>query len=106
MASTLLEICVESVPAAVVAQNAGADRIELCANLAEGGTTPSYGLMEVCRKKISVPVHVMIRPRSGDFLFEADELEQMKSDIAVAKKLNFEGVVIGSLNNNGEVDIE
>lgn len=106
MASTLLEICVESVQAAVVAQNAGADRIELCANLAEGGTTPSYGLMEVCRKKISVPVHVMIRPRSGDFLFEADELEQMKSDISVAKKLNFEGVVIGSLNNNGEVDIE
>lgn len=106
MSNTLLEICVESVQAAVVAQNAGADRIELCANLAEGGTTPSYGLMEVCRKRISLPIHVMIRPRSGDFLFEALELDQMKSDIAIAKKLNYEGVVIGLLNDNGEVDLE
>jgi copper homeostasis protein len=102
----LLEICVDSIYAATVAQNAGADRIELCANLNDGGTTPSYGMIVQCRKKISIPIHVMIRPRSGDFLFDDNEFEEMKADISIAKKLKAEGVVIGMLTENGEVDIE
>lgn len=102
----LLEICVDSVYSALASQQAGADRIELCANLSEGGTTPSFGLMEVCRKKISIPLHVMIRPRSGDFLFDDNEFEEMKADISIAKKIKAEGIVIGMLTENGEVDIE
>ncbi|PRY11677.1 copper homeostasis protein [Pontibacter ummariensis] len=101
-----LEICVESVRSALAAEQGGAQRVELCDSLVEGGTTPSAGLIEVTRKNISIGLHVLIRPRRGDFLYSDLEFEILKHDIAMAKRLGADGVVLGMLKEDGEVDTE
>ena len=83
----------------------GADRIELCANLAEGGTTPSYGHIKKCREDFSVSIYPIIRTRGGDFLYNAEEFEIMLQDVKLCKQLGCDGVVIGLLNKDGSVDI-
>ncbi len=106
MATILIEVCANSVESAVEAEKGGAGRVELCAGMPEGGTTPSYGEIYLSRKKIGIKLNVIIRPRGGDFLYSPDELEIMKKDIKIAKDLGADGVVFGCLTENGEVDIE
>lgn len=102
----LLEVCANSAESAFMAQEGGAQRVELCSNLYEGGTTPSYGEIKICRKKLTIDLHVLIRPRSGDFYYSQEEFEIMKEDILVAQKLGVDGIVIGLLNPNGSVDVK
>ncbi|NVJ88601.1 MAG: copper homeostasis protein CutC [Flavobacteriaceae bacterium] len=102
----LLEICANSYQSAINAQKANADRIELCSALSVGGLTPSYGLLHQISKEITIPVHVLIRPRSGNFCYTDNEFQQMKSDITLCKKLGFKGIVSGILNKNNTLDIE
>ena len=105
-AGYLLEIAVFNIQSALIAAAAGADRIELCANAADGGTTPSYGNLKVAKEKISIPVFPIIRPRGGDFFYTDDEFRIMQKDIELCKQLGFEGVVIGLLNIDGTIDID
>jgi len=100
----VLEACVDSVEAAVAAQEGGADRVELCANLLEGGTTPSAGTIQLAREKLGIGLNVMIRPRGGDFCYSDAEFEVMKLDVQLAKKLGADGVVSGILKENGAID--
>jgi copper homeostasis protein len=104
--SVRVEAAVDSFAAALAAQQAGVHRIELCGPLHEGGTTPSAGLIARCLERLLVSVHVLVRPRVGDFVYTDDEFEIMKRDIAVAKELGADGVVIGILTPDGEVDAD
>lgn len=101
-----LEICVFSPESCLNAQKGGANRVELCGGMYEGGTTPSYGLIEWARKHLSIEVYVMIRPRGGDFCYDQWEFETMQKDIEMAKKLGCDGVVFGILMPDGTIDIE
>lgn len=101
----LLEIAVFNIQSAILAASAGADRIELCENPFDGGTTPSYGTLKTVREKINIPVFPIIRPRGGDFLYSDEEFEVMKKDIQLCKDLGFEGVVTGLLSKDGSIDI-
>ncbi len=101
-----LEICCYSVESAIAAEKSGADRIELCDNYSEGGTTPSYATIEYSVKKLKIPVNVIIRPRGGDFLYSDVEYETIKQDVLAIKNLNVNGIVIGFLTARGEIDIE
>jgi copper homeostasis protein len=100
---TQVEVCVYSLESALTAQNAGADTIELCSGQAEGGTTPSIGLIKRVRNAVSIPIHVMIRPRGGDFLYSDSEMEVMEADIDAVKETGVDGVVLGLLNEDGSV---
>lgn len=101
------EICANSVESCLAAQAAGADRVELCADIPEGGTTPSYGEIKIARKLLtSTKLHVIIRPRGGDFLYTPLELERMQEDILLCRELGVDGIVIGCLTEEGEVDRE
>jgi copper homeostasis protein len=100
----IFEICVDSIAGVRAARAAGADRVELCAGLLEGGITPSRGMIGQARKITNIGLNVMIRPRAGDFLFDDDEFETMRSDIVTAKDERANGVVIGLLTAAGEVD--
>jgi copper homeostasis protein len=102
----IIEACVNSAISAIEAQKGGADRVELCENLHDGGTTPSAGTIRFAREKLHIGLFVMIRPRGGDFLYSNDEFEIMNEDIKVAKDLGADGVVFGILNPNGTIDME
>ena len=101
----LLEISVETLDAAIAAERGGADRLELCQNLAAGGITPDVALMREARKKIRLSIVVMIRPRAGDFCYSAAELERMKRQIELARRARMDGVVLGILTPRGGVDV-
>lgn len=102
----LVEVCANSLESALVAERAGADRIELCSELAVGGLTPSYGLLKAVKEQVSIPVHVLIRPRSGDFTYSDDEFTMMMTDIALCKELGFDGIVSGVLMKDFTLDVE
>lgn len=99
-----LEIVVYNIESALKAQEGGADRIELCDNPGEGGTTPSYGVIESVRQQVSMDVFVMIRPRGGDFHYSSYEFHCMKRDIDQCQRLSVDGVVFGILNPDGTLD--
>ncbi len=99
-----IEIVVYNILSALKAQEGGANRIELCDNPSEGGTTPSYGTIELVRQNISMDVFVMIRPRGGDFCYSSYEFHSMKRDISQCQKLSVDGVVFGILNPDGTID--
>ena len=103
--NVLIEAAVDTFQAAERAQAEGAKRIELCGPLHNGGTTPSAGLIARCCEKLLVSVHVLIRPRVGDFVYTDDDLAIMQKDVAVARELGADGVVIGALTRDGEVDV-
>ncbi len=101
-----IEICANSARSALEAQRGGAYRVELCAGIPEGGTTPSYGEIRQAREGLKeTRLHVIIRPRGGDFLYSPMEQEIMLHDIAVARELGADGVVIGCLTAEGDVDV-
>lgn len=106
--SVTLEVCVDSVHSAKIAVQAGADRLELCANLGlGGGTTPSLGLLKAVLKAASeTPIMAMVRPRTGDFLYSDDELDVMLEDIRIFKRYPIRGIVMGVLTREGRVDTE
>jgi copper homeostasis protein len=101
-----LEICCYSLESALLAGKSGANRIELCDNYPEAGTTPSYGTIEVAVQKLSIPVNVIVRPRGGDFLYSDNEYESIKNDIAAIKAMEANGIVVGFLKANGDIDLK
>ncbi|MDO8896878.1 MAG: copper homeostasis protein CutC [Bacteroidales bacterium] len=101
---TKIEICAVGLNSALKAEKAGAHRIELCENLESGGLTPSYGLLKKVKSMVSIPVHVLIRPRRGDYIYDNHLIDLMVEDILMVKSLGFGGVVIGVLNKNGNLD--
>ncbi len=101
----LVEACVDAIDAAMEAEWGGADRIELCGELLQGGVTPSHGLIEAVWDQVSVPLFVLIRPRAGDFLYTSDELDVMERDIRVARALHVDGIVAGALTTEGDIDV-
>jgi copper homeostasis protein len=102
----IIEACVENLSEALIAQKRGADRIELCENLAVGGTTPSYGTIVTCKKHLSIPVIVMIRPRGGDFVYSSLEVDSMLEDIRICQKAGADGIAIGVLTASGDIDLQ
>lgn len=104
-AAPLLEVAANSVASAMAAQAGGADRIELCAGLELGGLTPSPGLLAMARERLRIPVYVLIRPRGGDFLYNDDETETMRRDIEACVAAGCDGVVLGALDIDGNVDL-
>lgn len=104
--SFILEICCYNYQSCVIAADAGADRIELCADAAEGGTTPGYGIIKRVKEKIGIDVYPIIRPRGGDFFYDDEEFAVMQSEIQLCKQLCCEGVVIGMLKQDGSIDKE
>jgi copper homeostasis protein len=103
---TGLEVCANSFTSALAAEQGGAIRIELCENMAEGGTTPSYATIKITKERLKIDVWPIIRPRGGDFLYSDDEFEVMKTDLKICKELGCDGVVFGILSSNGEIDKE
>ena len=101
-----LEICVDSVESAINAQKGGATRLELCSNLIIGGTTPTKSLFEEVRKNVNIPINVLIRPRFGDFLYSKYEIEIIKNEIRMFREMGADGIVVGILTKEGEIDLE
>jgi copper homeostasis protein len=100
----LIEVCANSLESAAVAQEGGADRIELCDNIAEGGTTPSYGVLARTRELLHIGLCVLIRPCGGDFLYSDDEFDSILYDVEMCKRIGADGVVIGMLQADGNID--
>lgn len=101
----IIEIATSDYATTAAAVAGGANRIELCANLAEGGTTPSYGVIKTCRENFDTLIYPIIRPRGGDFVFTDEEFNCMVQDVQLAKQLGCDGVVVGLLNNDGTIDV-
>ena len=103
--SIKIEVCAFSLESCLAAEKGGANRIELCGSMYEGGTTPSAGLIQIVKQRISIEIHAMIRPRGGDFYYSDDEISVMQADIRIAKELGCEGIVLGILQPNGQVNV-
>lgn len=101
-----IEICLESIESVIAAEEGGADRVEFCADLFEGGTTPSLGAFKVARENSTITMSVMIRPRGGDFCYSDLEFEAMKEDISLFKQAGADCVVFGILTPDGEIDVQ
>lgn len=101
----ILEICVDSIQSALIAQDAGADRIELCSSLDLGGLTPDLALFTLARKNLKIPIHVLIRPRPGNFVYDSLDEEMMVESIRYFKKHGADGVVIGALTKQNTIDL-
>jgi copper homeostasis protein len=99
-----IEICVENTDGLIAAQNAGADRVELCASLLEGGLTPSWGMILEAKRLATIPFHVIVRPRGGDFLYSDVEFAAMLADVDALRELGVAGVVVGCLTPDGRID--
>jgi len=106
MREMIFELCAETIDACLVAREGGAHRIELCSGLSEGGMTPSHGLIQEAVERSGLPVHVLVRPRGGNFVYSAAEVEVMRRDILHVKQLGAAGVVLGILKADGRVDVE
>ncbi len=104
MPGVVIEVCVENTDGLIAAQRAGADRVELCASLVEGGLTPSWGMIEEARRLATIPFHVIVRPRGGDFLYSDVELAAMLADVRALQRLGVAGVVVGCLTAEGAID--
>jgi copper homeostasis protein len=102
----LLEIACFSLEAAILAEESGADRIELCSGPLEGGLTPSFSMILLARNILKIPIHVMVRPREGNFLYTPREIKSMEHDIEMMKETGINGIVLGLLNKTGSVDIQ
>lgn len=100
-----LEICIDCIESALAAETGGADRIEICGSLAAGGTTPSVGLVQQCLQRCQLPSVVMIRPHDGGFVYSEDDMSTMLNDIAAMKKLGVQGLVLGALTAEGNIDV-
>ena len=100
-----IEICANSAESCIAAQKGGADRVELCASIPEGGTTPSYGEIMVTREAITIGLNVIIRPRGGDFLYSPREIDAMVKDIEICRRAGADGLVFGVLKADGTVDM-
>jgi copper homeostasis protein len=100
----IVEAAVESIEAALAAEQGGADRLELCADLSVGGTTPSTELLTAVKARVGIPVFVMVRPRGGSFVYSAPELDRMRREVDALASLGADGVVLGVLNAVGAVD--
>ena len=105
MSKYQFEICANSIESCLAAQAGGADRVELCAGIPEGGTTPSYGEIAVAREVLDIKLHVIIRPRGGDFLYSPIEIKTMSADIEMARKTGVDGVVLGCLTATGDINM-
>jgi len=103
---TLIEAAVETLDSALAAERAGADRIELCENLSDGGTTPAMGLIAEVAERTRLPVFVLIRPREGDFVYSDEEFDQLVRDTELVGRLGIAGIVTGALTPDGRVDVE
>ena len=101
-----IEICANSVRSCIAARDGGADRVELCAGIPEGGTTPSAGMIRSARESVDIGLNVIIRPRGGDFLYTDQEVREMLYDIQVAKDLGADGLVFGALCPDGDIDMD
>ena len=101
----LVEVCVQGIEAAIAAQNGGAGRVELCEDIAVGGVTPGAGVIGVARERLAIPVHVLIRPRGGNFVYTDAEFDVMRRDSELVKTLGAAGVVLGILHEDGSVDL-
>src|ERR1700730_12386318 len=106
MSKIVFELCAQSVDACLAAHAGGAHRIELCTALSEGGLTPSHGLIREVVQKSGLPVHVLLRPRGGDFIYTPTELYVMREDLKQARSFGVAGVVLGLLCADGTVDVE
>lgn len=101
----IVEACVDSVASSVAAERGGADRLELCDALFDGGTTPSAGMILACKAAVSIPVFVMIRPRGGGFVYSSEEREVMRRDIVIARELGADGMAVGGLLRDNTIDV-
>ncbi len=101
----IVEVCAFSLESCLAAEKGGAKRIELCGSMYEGGTTPSAGLIQLAKQRVNIEIHAMIRPRGGDFCYSDNEIAVMQADIRIAKKLGCEGIVLGILQKDGQVNI-
>lgn len=106
MAQPLFEVCVDSIESAIAAERGGAARIELCSDLLEGGLTPTHGTLQVTRERLRIPFMAMVRPRGGDFCYSDVEFAVMREDVAAAKSLGADGIVLGLLLPDGTIDVE
>src|SRR6476661_1040417 len=102
----IFEVCAFNIQSAIIAEKAGATRVELCDNPVEGGTTPSYGTIIETREQINIDLYPIIRPRAGNYLYDEDEYAIMKRDILISRDLGCDGISVGTQKRNGEIDTE